>query len=36
MSKIIKKIDRDIFVGKIPYYCDKCEQALNLSEVKNG
>lgn len=27
-KQIIKKIDRDIFVGKIPYYCDDCGQAL--------
>lgn len=31
-KQIIKKIDGDIFVGKIPYYCDNCGQALNWSE----
>lgn len=33
-KQIIKKIDRDIFVGKIPYYCDDCGQALDLEDVK--
>ncbi|WP_454969174.1 hypothetical protein [Eubacterium sp.] len=33
-KQIIKKIDRDIFVGKIPYYCDNCGQALDWSDLK--
>lgn len=35
-KQIIKKIDRDIFVGKIPYYCDDCGQALDWSESEIG
>lgn len=34
-QQIIKKIDGDIFVGKIPHYCDNCGQALDWSEL-NG
>ncbi len=34
-KQIIKKIDGDIFVGRMPYYCDNCGQALNWSEM-NG
>lgn len=33
-KQIIKKIDGDIFVGKIPYYCDDCGQALDWSNKK--
>lgn len=33
-KQIIKKIDGDIFVGKIPYYCDDCGQAINRGYIK--
>lgn len=35
-EQIIKKIDGDFFIGKRPYHCDNCGQALDFGDLAFG